>query len=229
MFSIKTIERKKADAKVSNKTAHKIVFDLDDTLIHCYDSLKEFKTLNVHDYENLELRQRIFRIELHDVTSTVGEGVHSIMWGVYRPGWERFRAFCQDYFSEIAVWSAGKPKYVDAIVNILFPDPNFQPTIVYTYPECIISRYEVLKPLERMSRLEGFTLDKTFIIDDRDDTFSKNPENGILIPKYSPQPNRTGLLDMRDSNLLKLETWLNSPKVRNCKDIRTLDKRRIFS
>lgn len=219
--------------KQISSTKHNIVFDLDDTLIHSFDELKELGELEVYNLKNIQERKRIYVIEMHNVLSEPGEGSYSRMWGVYRPGWDRFRLFCQKYFDKIFVWSAGQPRYVDAIVNILFPDPEHQPEVIYTYNDCDITRENVFKPLSRMISDEKVSNDlkltNTFIIDDRDDTFSKNVDNGIHIPAFRPKRTSEGLLDMSDNRLLQLEHWLDTPIVRQSKDIRNLDKSEIFS
>ncbi len=215
------------------KTDKYIVLDLDSTLVNTFPDLSDLEKLDIYSsYSKRNLRKRIYTIDLFDVTEDPGAGTHMRMWGVYRPGWQRFRDFLFRYFAGVIVWSAGQPRYVDAIVNHLFPDPKHQPFIVYTIDHCQNDELEnIYKPLENLiekEKLPHITLKNIFAIDDRKDTFSFNAENGILIPAYSPEPNEKSIMQDEDS-LLKLEEWLSQEKVALNKDVRKLNKDTIFS
>ena len=67
----------------------------------------------------------------------------------------------------------------------------------------------------------------TYVLDDRDDTFALNKGNGILIPEYEVSLTKRGL-DKEDDNLLKLMAWLSIDVNKQCRDVRQLDKSRIF-
>ena len=214
------------------KTDKCLALDLDLTLVHTFTDLESLRDLNVYNnYKNYDLRKRIYTIELHDVVDDPGHGVYSRMWGVYRPGWERFRDFSEKYFANIFVWSAGQPRYVDAIVNILFPNPNFQPSIVYTWDNCQNDSGDIYKPLNIMfSDIKSdisVSHENVLALDDREDTFSHNPHNGILIPAYEPSPTEQSIL-RNDNMLLKLENWFHKEEVSLSKDVRTLNKENIF-
>lgn len=215
-----------------NKTDKCLVLDLDLTLVHTFTDLDSLRDLDVFNhYKNHELRKRIYMIELHDVVDDPGQGVYSRMWGVFRPGWERFRNFASSYFSEIFVWSAGQPRYVDAMTNILFPDQHFQPTIVYTWDNCQNDSGNIYKPLDimfsEMKPESSISYENVFVLDDREDTFSHNPQNGILIPAYEPLAEEQSILQ-NDDKLLQLENWFCREEVAICKDVRTLNKDNIF-
>lgn len=215
------------------KTDKCMSFDLDLTLINTWAEIENLGKLDVFTGKNRPLRERIYTIDLHDVVTDPGEGVYSRMWGAYRPGWPRFYTFCRAYFKHIVIWSAGQPKYVDAIVDLLFPDPAFQPVLIYNYNHCVrVDEYTIHKPLKKIyedSRTKGIiTPEKTFVLDDRDDTFSLNKGNGILIPAYEIKPRESHIMK-DDTRLLELEKWLSLAHVANCKDVRTLDKSKIFS
>ncbi len=212
-----------------NRTNISLTFDIDLTLVHTFTELDSLKKLNAYNRNESELRKRIYTLELHDVVNEPGEGVYSRMWGVYRPGWERFHNFSKNYFYNVFVWSAGQPRYVDAMVNVLFPDPNFQPSIVYTWDNCQSDDGNIYKPLENIySTINTSVCHKNILaLDDRDDTYSHNPKNGILIPPYEPSATKKSILQ-NDTRLLELENWFRQKHVANCEDVRTLDKSKIF-
>jgi hypothetical protein len=215
------------------RTDKNIVFDLDATLINTFSEISSMKKLKIFsDHTKRHLRKRVYTIELHDVVDEPGTGVYSRMWGVYRYGWERFYEFCKRYFNNIYIWSAGQPRYVDAIVDVLFPDPDFQPKIVYTWNNCVSDGDNIYKPLKAMLRDSEMDKDATFkntyIVDDRDDTFSLNENNGILIPIYDPVPTEKSIMKP-ENKLLQLEAWLSKKSVAESKDIRRLYKSDIFT
>lgn len=86
-----------------------------------------------------------------------------------------------------------------------------------------------------MPQLQGEANEtNTLHIDDRDDTFSQNEHNGIKIPAYSPNLDGTPeeiieSILQPDDTLLKLMCWLSLLEVRNCTDVRKLDKSTIFT
>lgn len=206
-----------------------IVLDLDSTLVNTFPDLDVLDKLNVYtDYSNFELRKRMYTIDLYDVIDDPGTGTYTRMCGVFRPGWQRFHDFIFKHY-EIIVWSAGQPRYVDAIVNKLFINPKFQPQTVYTSDNCQDDEFEnIYKPLEILIKnYNNLTIENILAVDDREDTFSHNVKNGILIPAYSPDQTRESILQY-DDTLLKLELWLTNNDVSNCKDVRKLNKKNIF-
>src|SRR5579871_2837769 len=132
----------------------------------------------------------------------------------------------RSYFKHVIIWSAGQPKYVDAIVDCLFPFEDFQPLIIYNYNHCIINDGDIYKPLDMLyndKTIKGLVNPQsTFVIDDRDDTFSKNKYNGILIPAYKITPNEKSIMK-EDRALLDLEEWFSRKDVAESRDIRNLD------
>ena len=145
------------------------------------------------------------------------------MWGVKRPHLDTFLVFCFSYFKNVCVWSAGQKEYVYAMVNYFARDIR-QPHITFNYDHCTHNGNILEKPLsEIIKRSSTMNITNTFALDDRRTTFeSKNPDNGILIPVYSPPVTIEGL-QMEDDSLLQLIYWFLQPEVVHSKDIRTLD------
>ena len=213
-------------------TKHSIVLDLDETLVHSCENMDKLKNLAIYtDPTLLDLRSRIFRLALDDMFVEPGAGVRTSLWGVTRPYLTQFLSFCFAYFDVVAIWSAGQPKYVAAVVDAIFRDVR-PPHIVYDYDDCIMDNNDPKKPLIKMILTEEdlgdyMSLAHTFVLDDRETTFSQNPDNGIIIPAYVPEATIEAIRE-EDRSLQQLMIWLMRAEVMQAEDIRTLDKTEIF-
>jgi hypothetical protein len=206
--------------------------DLDASLLSTSDRMDLFERLKLFSNPvNSHLRERLYYIDLIDVCDKPGKGIRSKMWGILRPHIFEFIDFLFEYCQSIMIWSAGQPKYVSAISNILFPFSGKQPKLVYSHDDCYEKKGDLYKPLEKAfsdPHGEGhFRPENTFHLDDRTDVISLDPKNGIHIPAYDPKFTPEGILE-DDISLLQLKYWLLLPEVRASKDIRLLDKSTIF-
>jgi len=211
-------------------TGKNIVLDIDATLVHTHGDDDEFEKLNLFGNRKiLNYRGRIYNMLLKDVTHAPGTGEEMKLYGVYRPYLKEFIEFCFDYFDNVIVWSAGKRKYVEKMCEIMFTDSKKQPSIIYSYDQCLITGDKITKPLVKLyedKRLKGVNQKNTFVLDDREDTFSSNHNNGILIPEYIAELTHAGI-KRKDECLLKLMSWLVIYKDTN--DVRILNKKNIFT
>jgi hypothetical protein len=220
-----------------------ISLDIDATLA-CTDDVpldntSTFESLELYtNPERASIRSRFYVLDMVDVMGQIGKGKRMRMWGVTRPYLHEFLQFCESYFNHTIIWSAGKPKYVEAMTDILFPEIKFQPSMVFNSLDCDIGKSHVYKPLFDIFNREELNgeVNETniFHVDDRSDTFSKNVDNGIIIPPYSPQLQGSpddiiASINKKDDTLLQLMCWLSLPEVINCDDIRKLDKTNIFT
>ena len=213
-----------------------IVLDLDETLVHSNENLSELNSLGLmRDPQLIDLRNRVYELSMDDVVYKKGQGLKTEMWGITRPHVKEFLISCFAYFKVVAVWSAGKKKYVESIVDYLFKDIR-RPHIVYSREKCETlndSNKTLTKPLMKMINSEPgldryMSLENTFIIDDRKTVFEvPNPNNGIQIPPYEPKFNIRSLRT-DDIALKQLMTWLLKPEVMNSSDVRLLNKENIF-
>ena len=211
-----------------------VVLDLDETLVHSNENMDVLKELKIFTDPNLiDLRRRTYQITMDDVVYKNGAGVKTVMWGIVRPHVKEFLIFCFSYFKVVAVWSAGKRKYVDAIVDFLFKDIK-RPHVIYNRDQCETTTDSVLvKPLEKMINDEPglgkyMSLSNSFIIDDRRSVCeSVNPDNGIEIPAYEP-PFNVRTLRSDDIALKQLMMWLLNPDVMTSEDVRQLNKFNVF-
>lgn len=178
-----------------------IVLDLDETLICTMEKHHLAKRLIDTNPRFHHLRSRYYEFELDG----------DVMGGLMRPNLQAFLNFCFDYFQCVIVWSAGTKKYVEKICKVIFP--GRKPHKIYSREKCIFdkNKNQIFKPLQRLVEdptVPGsVTLQNTFAIDDRDDTFSQNVANGIQIPKWSPDAERPDSLLTEDRNLDKVMCW----------------------
>jgi hypothetical protein len=212
---------------LTNKT---IVLDLDSTLIFTSDNFDSFKDLELYSNpKHTHIRPRIYKFDVIDVVEKPGTGLKSSMWGALRPHVHEFLNFCFDYFESVIVWSAGQLKYVHAICDILFTEPDKQPILIYSFEDCERTDNYLYKPLVKLTKEFGHVnLNNMVILDDNETTFSKNIDNALHIPAYEPELSPDGIME-DDKNLVNLCRWLMKPEVISCKDVRKTDKSDCFT
>lgn len=210
-------------------------FDLDATLISTFEGENEddnpiemLKSMKLYsDPKNMKYRNQIYTMSLTDIVSETGKGDVLNMWGIYRPHSRELISWCQDNFTTVFVWSAGRYQYVHSLVELLFE--NEKPEVVLTYDDCQFEKnYPKYKPLEKIYSSCNCNEKNTLIIDDNENTFQYNVDNAVHIPDFSPSHNLEGLKNQDDVCLFQLKEWLDSDSVRKCKDVRELDKSKIF-
>jgi hypothetical protein len=202
-----------------------LILDIDSTLIYASGNMDAFEDLKIYT-KNVELRERVHTFKLVDAVNNPGTGTTTPMWFVYRPYYKEFLEFALEYFDEVRVWSAGKYKYVHAIVNILFKDAGI-PDKIKTFDDCIYDERGLFKPLSDYSSYPSHNIENMLILDDRDDTFSLNPKNGIHIPPYEPSTVKK-IGEDKDIALLQFACWLSIPNHRASSKLTTINKERIF-
>tara|TARA_Y100000592_G_C5458676_1_gene312795 strand:- start:1103 stop:1780 length:678 start_codon:yes stop_codon:yes gene_type:complete len=210
-----------------------IVLDIDATLVNTHGDDGEFLNLKfITEPKMLKYRKRIYSMNLSDVTTEPGDGEELKLYGVYRPYLKEFLDFCFDYFDNVIIWSAGKKKYVEKMCELMFVDAKKQPLVIYNWNNTTIDGDRITKPLKKLyndPRTKGEMNEKnTFVVDDRDDTYYLNKNNGILIPEYEAALSYGGL-KMQDDNLLKLMAWFSLDEVSESEDVRELEKDKIFT
>ena len=229
------------DIPATSMTDKCIVLDLDQTLIATQDSISSLEDLHIlSDPKLIPLRNRTYHITIEDLERP-GIGSKYDFWGVTRPHINEFLIFCFSYFKIVAVWSAGKRPYVEAIVDHIFKDIN-PPHVIFTHDDIEVGPGgHILKPLTKMIESNpvlrrNMSLQNTLALDDNSMTFSENHDNGILIPAYLPPttdktsiPPNINALARDDHSLLQLKYWLLQPDVVNARDVTTLNKSTIFS
>ena len=218
-----------------------IMLDLDATLIHT--ATKDKYSGIFSEAATIQgLRDRIYHMFIDDVMSNTddgfhGEGQRSEYWGIERPGLKEFLKWCFSFFDVVGVWSAGQKPYVRAICKKIFVGKGIKsPHIVWTYNECEFQGEgkAMLKDLNKMvespeGKKLGMSLSNIVLVDDRMASYNATPNNGILIPPFSPEmflPSSgklEGLAETEDS-LIKLGHWFANSGYFYTSDVRAIDK-----
>lgn len=203
---------------LTNKT---VVLDVDETLVHTEEEIKNLEKMGVMTYPALAGETYIISLD----------NGKTELWGTKRPHLDEFLLFCFTYFDKVCVWSAGQRDYVHSIVDRLFA-PFRKPDIVMTFDDCVQNKDgDWIKPLDKFfnhPKAKGNIFpEDTYIIDDRTYTFEQNSDNGVLIPPYSPS--NIDELRKEENNLTRLRGWFMQPQTKNVKDVRNLNKTAVFS
>jgi TFIIF-interacting CTD phosphatase-like protein len=186
-----------------------IILDIDETLIHAFGNKKEIEKLKRSNIWNSNplLRARTF---------TVYGGPNERWWVVKRPNLDEFIDMCFAKFDQVIVWTAGCKEYADDIVSHVFSG-HPQPHYVFCREHCAdYEEYDKLhKPILSL-RKYGVRIDPeyTFIVDDRQENFIKNKDNGIRIREYLPPACLKQLEEDRDNSLKTLIQWMKVPNFR---------------
>lgn len=210
-----------------------IVLDIDATMVHTHGDMEDLSMMkNYGDEEQLNMRVKLYNMRIIDVSEKPGEGEVTDLAGIYRPHLRDFLEFCFQYFDGIVIWSAGKRKYVEKMCEYMFPLKK-QPMVIFTYDDCEGDENDlIVKPLEKLYQHEKckgkMNPKNTFVLDDRSETFSLNKRNGIQIPEFESDMSIDDICNHTDCDLLKLMAWLSTKEVKECDDVRKLNKKNIF-
>ena len=169
-------------------TKYNIILDIDATLLHTHDEPYDLEDLNIYSNPlRFKIRNKVYHMNLVDVTNEPGKGNVTSLTGIYRPYLKEFLDFCFEYFNHVIIWSAGKRKYVEECCRLMFPIDK--PSIIFTWDDCINNDEGLFKPISKIVEDPvycslGITEENTFHLDDRDDVYSLNKNNGVQIPEF---------------------------------------------
>jgi len=224
-----------------NTKKFNIVLDIDETLIHSFEEMDTiFKLLQEGDDDLNWLSNMSYVIHVTDPNEDGTSGNYS-MWGLYRCYLEEFISYIIENFRNVYIFSAGSKKYINKIVENIFTPLKYKPPIILDYNHINHDKDtgNIQKPLSKiLEQTKGeATIENTIIIDDREDTFELNIDNGILIPRFSTDD------ENGDENVVTIEnikSILKSDKAlqelivffeknKHIDDVRKWDKSNIFS
>lgn len=229
-----------------------IVLDLDETCLYTHpedfededeedEEEKDFEGNASVKYKELglfttrkgrKLRDKVYVIQIDNIYGNC-VGDYDKLYGVFRPYFREFLQFLSEDegIGHIIIWTAGTRKYGDYICKLLFSDIEKHPSIVFTRG----SNEGEQKPLDKIYEearsmgIHDINKANTLALDDKSSTFRYNVSNGIKIPKFKCDLTHEDITNHEDDNLLKLMLWLQTKEVRECKDVRKLNKKRIFN
>ena len=233
------IEDKTSVESIHMKNGKYIVLDLDATLLHTFDDYLSLSKLVKQDEKSQYLKSRIYNLSLFNPQSNKNNKYYS-MWGIYRPFLKEFVEYIIQEFDGIFIWSAAVEKYVETISDLIFSPYDYKPIAIFSKEDCIISDdgMVITKPLEKIfNQFEKVNPENTFVIDDREDTCSRNKDNAIIVPAFEFQdlPKNPSEDDVRNfkNRIYELDSALREliiffEKSKKHPDIRSLSKDFIF-
>lgn len=207
-----------------------LILDLDSTVIFAsFDQNAIDKLITDPNFYKIKDRVRVCTLVDCSNEKIYGNGNCDRFLFVIRPHYNIFRDYICKHFKSHSIWTAGQFRYGRAIEHTLFPPEdetitNYPCEPFLTRDACVIDESSVLKEL----KVHGFDLKKTLIVDDREDTFSKNPDNAIHIPRYEPKMTVNDIL-RNDDALLKIVEWFKKTNITRCEDVRKISKKNIFN
>lgn len=219
-----------------------IVLDLDSTLIWTFDDdekedfseedhANKLKKISLYsDPKKIELRKKIYRL---DMLNSRGQatGEKDVMYGVRRPYLDEFLDYIGENCNHIIVWTAGIRRYGDELSNRIFKN--------HRKPDLILTRAslketvddedgqikECMKPLSDIYKIfVDMNETNTIVVDDKKSTFNDNPDNALHIDAFSCDLEEIDILNNGDDCLLKIIEWMETDEVKNCTDIRKINK-----
>jgi TFIIF-interacting CTD phosphatase-like protein len=208
----------------STLTPFTLVLDIDETLVRTFDDLDDLKSSKIFRSSSFyPVRSQLYLLSFDD------DEDDEKLWGIKRPYLNEFLEFAFTYFKNVVVWSAGQEDYVHEMCKHIFK--NFPcPDLIMTRKHCDYNEKDnsLFKPLTKLYQLlPDANQSYTIMIDDRDDVMSKNLNNGIVIPPYTPSLQNLSSIQ-KDDNLLKLINWFSSQHIMTSQDLQNLNKNNIF-
>lgn len=206
-----------------------LILDLDSTVIFAsFDQDAIDRLLKDPEFHLIKDRVRLCTLVDSSNKKEYGHGHCDRFLFVIRPHFNKFRDYICKHFKSHSIWTAGQFRYARAIEHSLFPPEddkltNYPCEPFLTREECVFGEYSVLKEL----KVQGFDLKKTLIVDDREDTFSKNSDNGLHIPRYEPHLTVRDILQ-DDTALLNIIEWFKQTDILKSPDVRKFNKNNIF-
>jgi len=211
------------------------IIDLDETLVHTWENPKFIEKLRI--YNDPQIYNKFFRMN-EDPLCYSFDIPNCHIWGMYRPHMWEFLNFCDKYFDNVVIWSAGVEEYVYSIIKHIYKNKSKFPKVIWSRKNCTDNKNHYHKPIKNLINYINkksylpFQIypQSTIIIDDKNYSFESNVDNGILIPPYdfpkTPQINE--LLNRNDHCLVDIMNWLQTDEVTQCDDVRNVNKNNIF-
>ena len=216
-----------------------LIIDIDQTIANSFENPDFLDKYEI--YTNPDVLAKFKNIQTYSMIISKS-GQRTRIWGLFRPHLKEFLDFVSKYFDHIIIWSAGTESYVKEIIEQMERTYGIAPgKMIWARDKCVRAPNNFHKPIACLEQdlqkryYSSIHIDPklTLILDDKLYTFVENPNNGVLIPAFSPgdgqkAPTLKQLLDITDDALLQFISWLQQPEVQNATDYSKLPKDRIF-
>ncbi|MFW7379253.1 MAG: HAD family hydrolase [Oligoflexus sp.] len=174
-----------------------LIFDLDETLFHtCHLPLQG---------QSLQMWQTSMEAQLLD--SLPADAVLEDPYFRYscykRPGIDEFLLKLQSLPFDLAVWTSSTKEYAHFFLRALFPADFIDKLIfIWSRKDCQIKRTWLrrhpffYKDLSKVVEVFAYSLEQILMIDDTPHKVCKQPENLLLMPPWTGDPQDQALADL---------------------------------
>lgn len=162
------------------------IFDIDETLVHTFDSKSGYKNAEKNPLYEL------YTLDIDD----------DFYWGYIRPHARELLLLCNK-IGRVAFWSAGEEEYVKQVLKVILdPIPKLEPLFVWSRDYCVhmpenkmikrmLTDGDLKKPIEKVCFHQNVCLESIIIIDDRNDVGSENLANLLWVGAFKPEKSKT--------------------------------------
>lgn len=207
-----------------------VILDLDSCILHTMpEGTNALRDRILTDPKLMEVRSRLYQFDLYDTGGLTGQGDKESYWGLFRPHLQEFMLFLFSHCATVCFWSAAQRPYVDECVARICR--TRQPYIIMNHDDVTyLPNGNYHKPLSKIIALDPVNIrfDNCIFIDDRRENFITAMKNGVVIPEYSPAATPSAV-QIDDIALLQIRQWMLSEPMLKARDVRDVDKSRIFT
>ena len=204
--------------KISKDKTYTLILDLDETLIHYFYSKVETRGAPQYGYFSSDESYGVFNNYLLEDTSE-NEKIDKYNFEFIRIGMFLLRPYAKQFlqelnkYYEISIFTTGTKEYCDRVLQLLDLDNNL---IKYRLYKHHIALKDIKISVKDLSLL-GRDLSKTIIIDNLEENFRLQPDNGLPIITWKG--------DINDYSLKYLTAILKNIVINKVPDVRKIIKK----
>ena len=203
---------------ISKDREYTLVLDLDETLVHYFYSKVEVRGEPHYGYFSSDEEYGLFNNYLID-DKKENEKIDQNKYEYLKIGMFLLRPYAKQFlheltkYYEISIFTTGTKEYCDRILQLLDLDNNL---IKYRLYKHHIALKDINVSVKDLSLL-GRDLSKTIIVDNLEENFRRQPDNGLPIITWKG--------DINDFSLKYLTTILKNIVINKVSDVRKVIKK----